>query len=212
MTATHTRKLRALDPPELPLTDPRYPQPGNWLRFNSFGWFDRPVDAERWTIYYTSHRDSGLIEQSNETVIDRYLERYIGRTVITESHNHWACGHIDGYAILCYSRRRKPTRAYATLCSLLDRMAEYPLLDEDDYSEREYVAACEYINSQAKHLAGEHDINLPTDQPIGGLIYSWLADNGRDRELENCDDTGAAPSDESILEALQALTMKGINP
>jgi len=44
---------------------------GNWQRFDSFVWFrDREVeDADKWSIIYTHNRDSGLLDQSNASVI-----------------------------------------------------------------------------------------------------------------------------------------------
>ena len=45
---------------------------GNWREFDSFVWhraYDLE-DAASWMIWYTSSRDAGLLEQSNEQAID----------------------------------------------------------------------------------------------------------------------------------------------
>ena len=77
---------------------------GNWRKFESFGWgrvgeLDEP---ENWTIVYTHHRDSGLLDQSNAAVIEKALSAFLegdDPDIIEEHHGHWACGWIDGFAI-----------------------------------------------------------------------------------------------------------------
>ena len=51
---------------------------GNWQRFDSFVWFrDREIDdADQWAIIYTSNRDSGLLDQSNASVIATAMTPY----------------------------------------------------------------------------------------------------------------------------------------
>ena len=49
---------------------------GNWKRFGSFGWHDRPEDDDNWAIVYTHTRDSSLLEQSNAAVIAKTMERF----------------------------------------------------------------------------------------------------------------------------------------
>ena len=46
---------------------------GNWRKFQSFAWHRGHAleDAGQWAIVYTSHRDSGLLNQSNSTEIAR---------------------------------------------------------------------------------------------------------------------------------------------
>lgn len=200
--------MRTLDVPHYTraeLESGPYPQPGNWMKFDSFAWHNQPVDADAWCIVYAHNRDSTLIDQSNAAVIDAAMSRYVSRgTAREETHNHWACGWIDGYAIRCYTRNGKPTRAYATYCALLDRMADYPLLNEDDYSQREYDAATDWIDQQIGYLSRQHDITVPSSID-GSTVYRWLSDNGYDSELDNTDDNGASPSDDSILAALHDL-------
>jgi hypothetical protein len=46
----------------------------NHRRTSDFAWFDRPPDGDHWTLVYTHHRDSGLLDQSNAHVIGATLE------------------------------------------------------------------------------------------------------------------------------------------
>ena len=90
---------------------------GNWRQFESFGWaraaeLDKPGD---WTIVYTQHRDSRLLDQSNAAVIQHALQPYLDEDdpdVIEEHHGHWAVGWIDGFAIRVFCNG-KVTRCFA---------------------------------------------------------------------------------------------------
>ena len=74
---------------------------GNWQQFESFCWhraseLDTPED---WSIVYTHHRDSGLLDQSNAAAIEEAMEPFMEADdpdVVAESHNHWAVAWIDG--------------------------------------------------------------------------------------------------------------------
>lgn len=54
--------------------------------------------------------------------------------------SHWACGWIEYLMV----RQDAPASAIAVAQSIADSLADYPALDEDDWSEREYTAACDY--------------------------------------------------------------------
>jgi hypothetical protein len=147
---------------------------GNWMRFPSFVWW-RAKDIEdpaNFAIYYTSHRDSGLLDQSNAAVIAKALEPFMGGDdpdVIGESHNHWAVGHIDGFAIRVF-REGQITDAFRTYHDIAERLADYPVLDEEDYSHREYEATLENIADAARSL--RHDYDLPDGWE--GEVFSWF--------------------------------------
>ena len=77
---------------------------GNWRTFESFCWHrGRELDdAGDWAIFYTHHRDSDLLDQSNADFIRRALEPFTNADdpdVVFESHRHWAVGHIGGVSI-----------------------------------------------------------------------------------------------------------------
>jgi hypothetical protein len=122
---------------------------GNWRRFQSFGWSAKPdVRPEDYAIVYLSNRDSDTLEESNAAAILAELAPFLGEIsdgadVETCSHNHWAVGHVDGIVIRCVDADGQPTAAFAALHALAMRLACYPCLDENDWSEREHVAADE---------------------------------------------------------------------
>jgi hypothetical protein len=177
---------------------------GNWQRFESFCWFRRnEVEApEDWAIFYTSHRDSGLLDQSNSAVIEKAMEPFTeddDPDVVNESHNHWAVGHIDGFSVRVF-RNGEVTQAFETYHELSERMAEYPVLDEDDYSQREFEATVENLTDSAWRLKDEYE--LPEDWESD--VYDWLSNNSCGA-IENTDDRGGYPDEDELKEAFEAL-------
>jgi hypothetical protein len=172
---------------------------GNWRTFECFAWHRDLDDAENWTIVYTHNRDSGLLDQSNTAAIHKAMEPFLGGNVMAEHHHHWACGWIDGYSIRVY-RRGRITKAFKAYHALAQRMADYPLLDESDYSSREYEATIENLADAAWKLKNEYQ--LP--QHWEGDVYDWLADNDPGA-LENRDDQGGYPDQDQLRAAFEAL-------
>lgn len=109
---------------------------GNWQHFESFAWHRQSEieDADQWCIIYTHNRDSGLLDLSNAEAIAKELESFTDGDdpdVVFESHNHWAVGHVDGASIRIF-RDGEITEAFKTYHDLMERMENYPVLDESD--------------------------------------------------------------------------------
>ena len=188
---------------EMTIEDAASEAAGNWQRFTCFIWDrDRELDnPDEWAIIYTHNRDSGLLEVSNAAAIARALTPFSegdDPNVVFESHSHWAVGHVDGFSIRVH-RDGEITDAFKTYHDLAERMADYPILDEADYGEREYVATVENIADAAWRLKGEYDL------PEGweGDVYSWLSDH-RQRAVENRDDRGGYPEEDDLRAAFEA--------
>lgn len=177
---------------------------GNWQRFDCFVWW-RESDVESpedWMIHYTHHRDSGLLDLSNAEHIRQELDRFAADDdpdVVFESHSHWAVGHIDGFSLRVF-RDGEFTDAFRTFHQLMESLATYPILDEDDFSEREYEATVENIVHAAWSLAD--DFQLPEHWQYE--VYGWLSDN-ECREIECTGDQGGWPSEDSLKRAMDDL-------
>ena len=194
---------------ELNLDEAAKQAAGNWQHFNCFVWFRRNEieDAEDWSVIYTHHRDSGLLDQSNASAIEKKLEPLAegdDPDLVFESHNHWAVGHVDGFSLRVF-KDGKITEAFETYHELVQRLADYPVLDEEDYSEREFEATLENIKDASWKL--KNDFVLP--EGWESEVYSWLSDN-RSGEIENCDDQGGYPSEAALSEAFDALGFEQI--
>lgn len=176
---------------------------GNWRKFQSFGWssYDRPVDAERWAIVYTHNRDSGLMALSNASVIDAKMAAFLDSgDCQAESHSHWACGWVDGYAIRVRGDDGELSPAWLAWCELQCAIEDYPVLDDNDYSDRQYKAALEAIGIEGRRMVRD-------DAPEGweSEVYGWLVDNASEELEDDGQDQGPYPSDDSVREALEFL-------
>ena len=177
---------------------------GNWRKFKGFAWHRSHdlEDADQWAIIYTSHRDSGLLDQSNSTEIAERLAPFNdgdNPDVVFESHYHWAVGHIDGLAIRVFNAARTITQAFEELCRIKARLEDYHVLNESDYSKREYNAALENYRNEM----GQRADQLPAGWE--SAVYSCFSDQGDERFIENRDDQGAWAPRAKIIEALQGL-------
>lgn len=180
----------------------KYPKAGNWHDFESFCWFERPDDADEFCVYHLNHRDSGLLDQSNANAIRKALEAFED-DVRFETFSHWAVGWIDAVAV------RVETRAYRTLCEIIDRLSEYPILDETEYSEREYEATLENIKDSFYHVSGEVDRDkLPDDWTCSA--FSWFSDHDQNA-VENSDDQGGYPDRDQLLACISSRWPDSIN-
>jgi len=174
---------------------------GNWQHFECFSWHRATElnDPENWAIIYTHHRDSGLIDQSNAEAITEVLKPFLSKDIIAEHHNHWAVGWIDGFSIRVY-RRGHITRAFRAYHQLAQRLTDYPLLDEQDYSNREYEATIKNLADAAWKLKNEYELPEGWEQSV----YDWFSNNN-DSAIENRDDRGGYPSEEQLRAAFEAL-------
>jgi hypothetical protein len=182
----------------------------NWREFSCFWWGrEREIDApDDWAIIYTRNRDSGLLDQSNAQVITDALQPFAQAEdpdVVFESHSHWLVGHVDGFSIRVF-RNGEITPAFMRYHELAASMEEYPVLDEGDYSNREYEATVENISSAARRLKDEYE--LPENWV--SQVYSWFWENDQSA-VENADDQGGWPSDEQLGAAFAALEFRRID-
>lgn len=177
---------------------------GNWQDFTCFVWWRKKeiADPENWAIFYTHHRDSGLLDQSNAAVIGKTLKPFCegdDPDLVFESHHHWLVGYVDGFSIRVY-REGQITTAFKKYHEQETRMDDYPVLDETDYSNQEYEATVENIDISAWKL--KEQFELPGDW--AHLVYDWLSQH-METEIENIDDQGGWPSEEALAAAFLGL-------
>ena len=180
---------------------------GNWRKFDSFGWSSdaQPENPEQWAIVNLSHRDSGILDKSNEATILDALSEFAGdsrdgATVETQRHGHWAVGHVNALVIRCVDDTGAPTAAFRVLHELAMSLADYSILDEDDHSRRECEAEDEGWSSygardfrRALSKLAPHHSDLFDRVPDDHLrtVWSWIADVkniGGGSGVENQDD------------------------
>lgn len=181
---------------------------GNWQRFDSFVWFrdSGPEDADQWAIVYSRNRDGGLLDQSNAAVIEKALEPFTegdDPDAVVEQHSHWAVGNVQGHSIRVFDGNGDIAEAFQAYFELQEQLEAYPVLDESDYSQREYDATLENVVDAAWRV--KQELALPEGRE--SQVYSWLSDNDSS-EIESRDGQGGYPSEDSLRAAFQALGYK----
>ena len=97
------------------------------------------LDQLDWLVLpVTRNRDSGLLPQSNWACVDSSLENLEEWEIVRFSH--WACGWFEIIIV-------KPnSKAHQLASEIAERLENYPVLDEDDYSNRELEATYSNID------------------------------------------------------------------
>jgi hypothetical protein len=175
---------------------------GNWKRFDSFMLLGVP-DPKRFTIVYTTTRDSGILATVNGKVTDDVMDCY-KRDCTKISHNHWAVGHINGYEIKVFKKDGSVTDAWCAYCGILKAMESYPILDDEAFSNAEYESVIESIKWEGRKLVVDG-----ADEGWACEVYSWLSNNDPSA-VECVDDQGGYVEPGEILPALKALGL--LNP
>jgi hypothetical protein len=177
---------------------------GNWRDFDCFAWHRayELEDADRWLVWYTGSRDADLLEQSNQKAINDRLWLFSegdDADLVFERHSHWAVGHLDGFSIRVFNADGTITPAFKEFCHIKAELEAYAVLDEQDYSNRAYVATLENYTSEMWRIKD----GLPDDWQEE--VYAYFSNNGLDEYTVNRDDRGGWAPREKIVEALKAM-------
>ncbi len=112
---------------------------------------DRPDFAywgenDDWLTAVAMHRDSDALERSNFRVISSDLMARFPDDVTVETFSHWLVGHTEE----CLVRPDSPAADAAQ--AWRDKLDDYPVADEDDFSEEEtnesLESAAEFVRSE----------------------------------------------------------------
>lgn len=128
-----------------------------WTRPAHFAaWIDDWFYTEKAFVFLGRNRDSDLLTQSN---FECALKAIGGEsdTVHIVRESHWACGWIEWIAI-----HESDTKALDIADSILCALSDYPVLDDDDFSNREWEAAQEswFYSSLSERVAMCQDAGL----------------------------------------------------
>jgi len=177
---------------------------GNWRKFECFCWFrghDLP-DAADWLVWYTGSPQSGLLEESNQKVMTDRLAKFAAGDdpdIVFERHSHWVVGHLDGITLRVFQTDGAVTDAFREFCRIQEALDGYPILHEQDYSDREYAATLESYRNEMWKQKGE----LP--EGWAGEVYDWFEEHGHQEYVESLDDRGGYAPREDITAALTDL-------
>jgi len=134
------------------------------------GFDDRGIvldDRQKWLVVPVGqNRDSGCLDLSNfQTALEMLGDE--SETVEVHRFGHWACGWLEIIIVA------PDSEAQAKAQEIQDSLENYPVLDDDDHSKREYDASIEIIESCGA-----------TDEQ-SSEVFSWLGDNGIDYHPES---------------------------
>ena len=182
---------------------------GNWLQFDCFSW-DRSQRTRRCgSILSCIHATIGTANWPNSRTPKRFAEAMAPVPGPETLRCVRGTPRPLGSRLVSMALRfvsiavAESPRAFRTYHELQQRLADYPVLDEDDYSHRVYEATLENIADSAWRLKREYD--LPSDWAF--QTYRWLSDHDCS-EIENDDDRGGYPSELWLRRAFDGLGFK----
>lgn len=157
------------------------------------------LQEQGWGQTFGVHRDSDLLEQSNwDAVIEHLQEKFPDSgDYRIEGSNHWAVGWLDTLMVRvlrCECEEisddtmpfiiRKDDKWYCESCNtfphytaifrecveLRAHLDNYPILDEEDYSRREWEDLSEYVEQEVNSIWNRHhDDDIP-EHLIGSVL------------------------------------------
>ena len=177
---------------------------GNWTKFRCHSWCraNELDDADKWCVVFTHHRDSGLLDQSNAAAIEAELDTFTkgdDPDVVAESHGHFGVGWINGFSIRVF-RDGNITDAFTRYHELARWLNGCSVLDDEDYSRRQYEATLENLKTSAWRFRDDYD--LPDDWQRD--VYDWFSTHDYSA-IEDREDRGGCPSERQLRKALDAL-------
>lgn len=110
-------------------------------------------DKQNWLVLLGKNRDSSLLKQSN---FDVALEMLGGESDDVEvcRFGHWACGWIEIIIV-------NPKSKLANTAEMIEQAIEdYPVLDEEDWSNREYEAHADWVEQVFCSIESHYDVTI----------------------------------------------------
>ena len=91
-----------------------------------------------WAIALSVTRDSGTLDRSNWEVITKDITERFPDDATTEYFSHWLCGWIEHLLV------RPDSHAFDAMVTWQHKLDQYPVADEQHWSEMEYNEALDY--------------------------------------------------------------------
>lgn len=157
----------------------------NWKSFGSFCWYSEPENNNKYMHYSLSHRDSDLLTQSNHDAIIAALGEIDSDNDFhwVECHSHWAVDYSNVLILQVYEDDNKTiTSAFSEFCDIMQALEDYPVLDDDDYSERVYNQNYEHITDVLQNM-----IAIDDDDDLQTLVSHIFATMGNSGFYDNED-------------------------
>lgn len=137
---------------------------------SDFG-YSGDLDLSVWGFTYSMHRDSDTLNISNYEVILEDMQERFPDDVEVMHCNHWAFGWVDHIMV-----NTENQEALEAIYEWSERLNDYPVADEEDFSRREYEEACEAYDNWAGH---DIDYMIENDEDLEFLLdeNEWFSAN-----------------------------------
>lgn len=150
---------------------------------DSFAYFG---DRGHWLMAIGQHRDSEALTRSNFRTVHKDLETRFSGSVAIERFNHWAVGWNESVLI-------DPSNVDAVNAAgdWQARLDDYPVADDDDFSDLEYgetlesIEACGLDAVMMGHSTPPESWDCPN-----GYRYSYTCEHCG-QEIAVCSDSGS---------------------
>lgn len=137
-------------------------------------------DRPDWLIALSQTRDSDTLEQSNYAAMLAHLMAAEPDNVATERCRHYLCGWVEHILV-------KPGSAAADMAQVLrGHFEDYPVLDEEDWSHREYEVIHRGVTQAVeRHLWRSSSLIVSTED-CEDIASRYLRDCRHEYTENNC--------------------------
>jgi hypothetical protein len=135
-------------------------------------------DLTEWYCLVSRTRDSDNLENSNfETILKELGENPSAleekRGLLVANFRHWACGWFETLMI-----HESDDELLQRADEIKEKLNDYPVYDEDDYSEREFKSMDENITQAIRDYENDNNLDLTDEQKE--LIHCEINQNSND--------------------------------
>jgi hypothetical protein len=153
---------------------------GNWKQSGAAWDRSQWREVEQIGFYTLRHRDSEILTISNaEQIQKEFREKLPGEENVTwavHEFSHWAVGWVTHLMVRVYTPHGKLTNSWKLLEDLHVQMQDYPVLNEEDYSDKEETERLENVTESLRHNFWYME-NYNTDEEwaaLGSTVLDWL--------------------------------------
>jgi len=142
--------------------------------YNGFAYWG---ECEGWGIVVGQHRDSDPLTRSNFNVIRKDLETRFPDDVVVESASSDMVGWVESVVV------RPGSAAWDAAIEWLERLEQYPVADEENYSQTEWDDSVETIRECLVRTPDFHwfsDMADEWDNIATAIVYAWTEDGTRE--------------------------------
>lgn len=121
-------------------------------------------DLSDWLSGPSQSRDSDILAQSNFACALDQLGGEVEGQVEVHRFGHWACGWFETILVNAAN-----DTACAELLKIHDALENYPVLNDSDFSDREYEYNSDYADGAKAELAGALKMHFGIESNIRGI-------------------------------------------